>query len=324
MPGKKYMDIEENFIGYIKYEGELVADGLMDARKQAKALTGLDSAIRFLIAKQSPDLKNLDYEIPILVKKGSWEMLIPSTVAEWAQAGLGIAITAYLTTAANKMAERDFENFGVTDLFRKSLDVIKWFVKIVKHFGDATIKTFENTTFEEGNRTIGLKNEQGEVIYVPKEILDLYVQCKPTFLDSLSSNITSGRELIIATKIDGIIEEVRITKEEKYLFCSEDDENDDEILFPDLIHGEKVELDGEVTRENKTTNSMGFKYNGHILTAHPSDRNIVPYKRFMFLKCRIVAHVDRTADDGSTTSNRPKLIFHHIEAINDQAQDLFD
>lgn len=317
------MSHEESFIGYIKYEGELVADGLMDARKQAKALVGLDAAIRFLIAKQSPDLKNLDYEIPILVKKGSWEMLIPSTVAEWTQTGLGIAITAYLTTAANKMATKDFENFGTADLFKKSIDTIKWFVKIVKHVGDATIKSFENVTFKEGNRIIGIKNNQGEVIYVAKDILDLYIQCKPTLLDSLSSNVTSGRELVIATKIDGIIEEVRITKEEKYLFCSEDNISEDEILFPDLIHGEKVELDGEVTRENKTTNSMGFKYNGHILTAHPSDRNIVPYKRFMFLKCRIVAHVDRTADDGSTTSNRPKLIFHHIEAINEQSQDLF-
>jgi hypothetical protein len=318
------MNNKENFIGYIKYEGSLVEDGLMDARKQAKALTNIDSAFRFLITKQAPALKNIDYEVPVLIRKGSWEMLIPSNIAEWAQAGLGLAITTYLTAAAKKMADNDFENVRAADLFRKSLDVIKWFVRIVKHFGDATIKSFDVTKFKDDNKLVGLKNQQGEVIYVPKDILDLYIQCKPTLLNSLSSNITKGRELVIATKIDGVIDEVKITTEDKYLFCPDEDEDGDEALFPELIHGSIVELEGEVTRENKTTNSMGFKYNGHILTAYPSDRNIVPYKPYMFLKCKISAYVDRSDDDGTTKSNRPKLIFDRIEEINTKNKDLFD
>ena len=33
---------DEKYIGYIKYEGELVKDGLMDARRQAKSLLAFD------------------------------------------------------------------------------------------------------------------------------------------------------------------------------------------------------------------------------------------------------------------------------------------
>ena len=47
------MDDEKNIV-FIKYEGELVEDGLMDARKQAQALIGLDEALKYFIVKQIP------------------------------------------------------------------------------------------------------------------------------------------------------------------------------------------------------------------------------------------------------------------------------
>ena len=125
--------MEEKYIGYIKYEGELVGDGLMDARRQAKSLLAFDSALRYFIAKQAPDFRNLDFEIPVRIRKGSWEALIPETVAGWVQAGLGVVATAYFTKAAQKMAEKDFADFGITDLFRTAIDSIKWFARIGKH-----------------------------------------------------------------------------------------------------------------------------------------------------------------------------------------------
>ena len=50
------------------------------------------------------------------------EALIPETVAGWVQAGLGVVATAYFTKAAQKMADKDFEDFGITDLFRMAID----------------------------------------------------------------------------------------------------------------------------------------------------------------------------------------------------------
>ncbi|MDG9760984.1 hypothetical protein N7365_23125 [Pseudomonas sediminis] len=95
------MDSKE-FLGFIKYEGRLVDDGAMDARKQAGALLGLDQALRFFVSKQIPELRDLDFEIPVKVKNGSWAAIIPETAAGWAQAGLGVIATAYFTKAAQK------------------------------------------------------------------------------------------------------------------------------------------------------------------------------------------------------------------------------
>lgn len=125
----------DGFLGYIKYDGKGLERGIMDARKQADALLGMDHALRHFIVKLNPALKGIDFEIPVKVREGSWEALIPETVSGWVQASLGIAATAYLTQAAQKMAERDFDEFGVKDIFSKALAAIKWFARLGKHLG---------------------------------------------------------------------------------------------------------------------------------------------------------------------------------------------
>ena len=48
---------EETYLGYIRYSGELVESGLMDARKSAQALIGFDEAVRFFVGCQDDKLK---------------------------------------------------------------------------------------------------------------------------------------------------------------------------------------------------------------------------------------------------------------------------
>ena len=316
---------DENYLGYIKYEGKLVEDGLMDARRQAQALLGLDYALRFFIEKQAPDFRNLGFEIPVRVKKGSWEALIPETVAGWVQAGLGIVATAYFTKAAQKMAEKDFADFGITDLFKNALEAIKWFARIGKHMGDVTTRKFEHTKFTDGNEFVGIRNKKGEYLYVPKKILDLYITSNPKLLDRLAENIDEGRELVIGTVFKGEADKVSIDTSEKKIFCEGESEPDEDILFPELVHGESVVLEGEVTRENKTSNSMGFKYKDHILTAYPETGSIVKYKPLLFLKCRLYGTVSRLDEKGRIAARRPKLIFSRIEPLEeDRNSDLFE
>ena len=69
--------MDEEYIGYLKYEGTLVKEGLLDARKADQALLGFDEAIRFYVGQQSPLLRDQDFEIPVRFRKGSWEPLIP-------------------------------------------------------------------------------------------------------------------------------------------------------------------------------------------------------------------------------------------------------
>lgn len=310
--------MEEKYIGYIKYEGKLVKDGLMDARRQAKSLLAFDSALRYFISKQAPDFRNLDFEIPVRIRKGSWEALIPETVAGWVQAGLGIVATSYFTKAAQKMAEKDFADFGITDLFKKSIECIKWFARISKHMGNVAIREFNNVKFSDDRTLVGIVNEAGEVLFVPKSILDIYVETSPRLLEGLAENIEKGRTLVIGAIKDESIDEEQIEYKDKFIFCEGEDESLDDVLFPELVHGDFVVLEGEVTRENKTSNSMGFMFDEHILTAYPDSGSIVRYKPLLFLKCRIFATVDRIDEKGRIGAKRPKLYFSKIEPLESE------
>jgi hypothetical protein len=314
---------DERYLGYIKYDGELVKSGLMDGRKQAQALIGLDEALRYFIGKQVPELRKLDFEIPIRIKKGSWEALIPDTVVGWLQAGLGLVITDYLRKGSQKMAEKDFADFGMTDVFKKSIEAIKWFVRIGKHIGDLSIREFENTKFKDGNDLIGLRNDKGEYLYVPKYFYDLYISSKPKLLEKIAQNIDSERALKIGSFEGDEKDEVIISLNEKSIFSKEGEEEEDDILFPELVHGDIVALEGESTHENKTSNSMGFKYQGHILTTYPESGSIVPYKAILFLKCRLYGTVSRLDEKGRIAAKRPKLYFSHIEPLEVEESDDF-
>lgn len=117
------MDSEREKIGFAKYSGKLVEDGYMDARKSAQALLGFDEAIRFFIHQQSPKLKSENFEFPVKVEKGSWTIVV------------GAIVGAYGIKAAQKMAEKDFEDVGLSDVLKKSLNGIQWVIKIGKHLG---------------------------------------------------------------------------------------------------------------------------------------------------------------------------------------------
>jgi hypothetical protein len=239
---------EEKYLGYIKYDGELVENGLMDARKQAQALIGYDSALRYFIGKQAPELRNLDFEIPVRIKKGSWEALIPETVAGWVQAGLGVVATAYFTKAAQKMAEKDFADFGITVIFKKAVEAIKWFARIGKHMGDVSIRQFENTKFSQDNQLIGICNANGEYLYVPKSVFDLYISSNPKLLEKIAENITEGRGLKIGTFQGCEADEETIDITNKAIFCKDEDEDTDDVILPELIHGDTVVHHGPVNQ----------------------------------------------------------------------------
>jgi hypothetical protein len=310
---------EQKYIGYVKYEGPQVKEGMLDARKASEALLGLDYALRHFACKQLPALKELDFEIPVRIKKGSWEALIPETIGGWIQASLGIVATAYFTKAAQKMAESDFDDVGLRDIFRKSLVAIKWVARIGKHLGNMKIKTFPDVTFKqtEEDTLVGIKNSTGDTLFVPKEFIEFYVECSPKVLEKLASNISDSRTLVIGTVEKDKNDEEKISSVHKAIFCTDDDELAEDILFPELVHNDEVVLTGEVTRENKTSNSMGFKYMDHILTSYPQSGNIVPYKDILFLRCRLFGVVSRLDEKGRISAKRPKLIFSHIEPLED-------
>ena len=151
------MEQEEKHLGFLKYEGELVNEGFMDARKSAQALLGFDEAVRFLIGQQAPKLRKSDFDFPVRVKKGSWEIVVPELIELIKLGGFYAIGTAYGIKAAQKMAEKDFESFGLKDVIRKSITSIQWIIKIGKHLGSVTIKKFKEVDFQENNHKENLK-----------------------------------------------------------------------------------------------------------------------------------------------------------------------
>lgn len=318
------MNDENEFIGFVKYIGERLDSGAFDARKSAKALLGFDDALRHFIEVQMPELRGVDFEIPVKIEKGSWIASIPSDIGTLFQLGMGVVATAYFTNAAKKMAEKDFGDVGFRDVFKVALEAIKWVAKIGKHLGGLAQRKFDNVKFADNNELIGIPNEKGDYLFVPKRYLDLYVGCSPRILDKLASNIDPTIVLSIGVVIDRVIEEELITINDKAIFTEEEADLSENVLFPELIHGESVVLEGEVTRENKTSHSMGFKYQGHILTAFPDTGNIVPFKSMLFDNCRLIGTVNRIDEHGRIGAKRPKLIFSHLEPISGRNGDLFD
>jgi hypothetical protein len=285
----------------------------MDARKSAQALLGFDEVIRFLIEQQAPEFRNNDFELPVRIKKGSWEIALPEVI-ELIKLGGGVVATAYGIKAAQKMAERDFENTGIKDIFKNSILGIQWLIRIGKHLGTLTIKSFKSVDFKNNNALIGIKNSEGEVLYVPKLYLDLYISSPATILDGVAKLIEEERELSVGVYEGGELTEEKLTRKHKYIFTKEEDELEEE-LFPELLHGQSVVLEGELTRGNEMSNTMGFSYNNHILTCIPESGSIVKYKPTLFLKCRIHGFISRIDSKEKIGARRPKIIFSHIEAI---------
>lgn len=314
----------KEFIGFVKYDGKRLESGAFDARKSAKALIGFDEALRHFILAQAPDLRDIEFEVPVRIEKGSWIASIPTDVSTLFQLGLGIAATAYVTNAAKKMAEKDFDGVGFKDIFKTALESIKWIARIGKHLGNLDQRQFDDVKFKQNNELIGIPNETGEYLYLPVKYLELYAHCSPKILEKLAANIDTETTLSIGVVVDGKIDQETITAHEKSIFSDEEEELTDELLFPELVHGAVVSLTGEVTRENKTSQSMGFKYQGHILTAYPETRNIVPYKPMLFETCRLIGIVDRIDEKGRVGAKRPKLIFSSLEPVSGQNRDLFD
>lgn len=304
-----------NSLGYIKYDGERLNTGAFDARKAAQALLGIDEALRQYIIYQTQDLRGTDFEIPIKINKGSWVVSIPIDVEHLFQLGIGIAATAYVTNAAKKMAERDFNEIGFKDLLKNGMDAIKWIARIGKHLGGVLQRKFERVKYQNNNELIGIQNSEGVYLFIPKKHFDFYVRCNPKILEKITINIDPSLTLTIASIHNGKFDEELITYKDRHFFVTEDTNEGSGIVLSELTHGQQVELEGEVTRENKTSNSMGFKYKGHILSAYPISGNIIPFKPMLFEKCKLVGFVDRLDENGKVGSRKPKLRFESLISI---------
>jgi len=308
-------EAEADYLGLVQYVGPSVEDGLLDARKSAEALIGLDDAIRYFVGAQLSALHDADYEIPVRIQRGSWQAIIPDTIPELVLAALGIAGTTYLGKAAEKMAENDFQDASLRAVFRKALESIQWTIRIGKHLGTLAKRKFENVRWRSGNREVGIPNDAGEVLYIPAEYLELYERMPANVLVRMTSVVTEERTLEVIVRCGRREEVESVTAQHKAVFCPQAPAE----LFPELEHGASFEGDGVITRGNGNTNSLGFLYKGHILTCYPAEGSIVRFKQALFLNCHMRGTITREDKYGEVIEARPRIIFTEITPLEDEA-----
>lgn len=320
---------EENIIfAQIKYEGKLVEDGFLDARKSGEVLIGIDEILRHFLYQENAEFQNFEFEIPIRVKKGSWIAdFLANYDAYLVKTALIYAGSKYTGSALGEMAKNDFKDIGFKDVFKLAFKSMTWVLKIAKHLGTLTKRKIENYKFIKDNKFVLLVNENGELLEVPTEYLELYSSCPSSLFSKLANIIEDERELIVEYNDLENSEKnsVRINTYSKGIFTKKDDD-DEEILFPELIHDSFVELEGHIIRGNQNSNTIGLEFKNHIITCYPKKGNIKDYKHTLFTNCIIKGFVDRlNKRTGEFIEKRPRIKFTEIISIEtiDKQQKLF-
>jgi hypothetical protein len=98
--------------------------------------------------------------------------------------------------------------------------------------------------------------------------------------------------------------------------------------LPELIHGQFVELEGEITRATENTNTIGFRYKDHILVCKPKYGIIAKFKESIisndnnhfFPKVLLKGQVDRTNKNGDFKEKKPQILFFEIIPLKSENQ----
>lgn len=324
------MEIEtEDYLAYFKFEGETVKDGYLDARKSAEALIGIDEIFRFFLFKKAPELSSIEFELPVRTRKGSWETLIPENIGDWIELVLTSGVAYYTGSVIKKMAQNDIGNKGFKDVIKGIVKGIKWIVQIGKHLKTLNKRKFEKFELQDKNgvQFIGIYNDNNEVLYVPKEYLELFTQIPETIFSRLTKLVEDERALKIgfseneAHDNDDTNGEVSVTLKDRQIFYQE---KEDDILFPELVHNQYVELKGHITRGNENSNTIGFAYNNHILTCYPINGNIVEDRTFFFGDCILKGYINRLDKNGIFKEKKPRIAYMEIIENEDKTPNIFD
>ena len=297
----------ENYVGYLKFYGKNIENGIIQADIAGQALIGFDECIRFFNKKQNPEIILYNYKIPVITEKGSWVIWVLGSITGMA----GVFGAAYLKKAGEKMAEKDFQDTGFSDIFKKSLSALKNYIELIKHKKGKI--DWENEDFhiiQENNEFfVSIKNELGESILIPVEQIEWFKNIPSKVLEKIVQGVMIGQSLSIGVKSEnGHFDTTSITNEEKNLFLNSEEDEQEEIIFPELIHGEEiVQLEGKLIRGNERTNSLGFEYKGVILNCHPTKGSIRQYKSSLFLKCKIDCYIDRHSKSEFIYDKKPTL-----------------
>ena len=315
-------------VGTIYITGDSVDNGQVDLEKTVQYLKGLDKVLRYYVEKQNPELSMKKYSIEVRLRPGS---LITDVMAI---AGIGsiatiatVALGTYAKTALEEVAKNDIGDKSSKDIAKGAIKAVKTVASIAKHRGTMMLgKTFkaEETKVIDAENIV-IVNHRGEELSVTKEELELYRSTPRNELRDMMTLVNKDTQLYIGDKPidkDSIPDDaVSINFIDKRIFDDRDESIDKDVLFPELVQDSTVVLEGELTRGNGVTNTLGFSYCGRILKCVPYGGDSVKgYRDMLFGPVRIKAVVDRrsTAKGSIAQLKKPILRVIEIEKLEDK------
>lgn len=315
--------MNENKIGYLKYEGESFSDGYVDAKKQAEAILGFDESFRSIIAIENSKFQQLDYSIPVKIEQGSLIIFLGA---------ISPFVFKYMSKAGEVVAEKGFSELGIIKndlpkLQKTTLKILQSIVKISKHVGSIKNKKFKKIIPKEINdqNYVEITNDNDEVLLVLKKHHDIFIKIPDKILSKNVKLINSNEKLIIGV-FEGHKEEVvEICQVDKVIFYDSNDDVDEEIILPDLKHGDTVtDLEGKINKVIENKNKFSFDYNNHIIdcllekgarVGKFKNKIISEDRESIFAKVKISGIVSREDKDGLPTAKKPKIILSNIKKI---------
>lgn len=311
---------KENF-AYIKYYGERTKDGVIDLAAAANALSGFNDIIKFFNSKQHSYFIDNPYEIPVKIKEGSWiATIVDNPFSSLLLTSGGIFSASYLKKAGEKIAENDFKDVSFKKILTKSMNAFVDFIKL-KKLG------VSNEEIEKGKKLIRngivytlITLPNGTKIEIDNEFLDWYKKMPPAIVHKIVNPIEKERLFEIAVLNDDKINKETIDEKEKSFFIPIVNESEEDILLPHLQHNHRYRLEGTLTRGNQSSNSLGFKYSGHILNCYPETGDVSRFKDSLFKKCIVDCHVNRNMKTSLKMDKRPTLILKSSTPIDEDFQ----
>jgi hypothetical protein len=309
------------YVGYVKLRDPKIEGGVLGARRSAEILLTFDDALRSIVVQIEPTLGNVDFELPIKVREGSWEALIPTTVQAWMVAAVGAAATAAATTAATQLTKNSVGDKDYADLARAAARIFQGVIRIRKHVGKQDVG--QGVRFKDNNEVVEIPNADGVYMTTSRQELEAYLRTPAKLLGEIVNFLGAESSFAVGSVApDGTTTEETVTYVDRDIFGGEEDEEPDEtdeILFSQLKHDQYVVLEGTMTSGNSLTNRVGFKYNEHVLSCYPAGAPITAFREAFFKPCEIRGRISRLTESGDTNAKRPKIIFDRLTPIEAQS-----
>lgn len=314
-------------VGFIRVDGGDIVDGQIDIHTAKTLLQGTQEALDYFLRREDSDLaKEKELNYPISTRDGCWEILVPfaDTLVTLGIAGVGAlgsavgtGVHSYAKTTGDLVAKRHFADKDRKEVFEAAFRKLEAVIRIAQHLGTVDHKKPLNVTLEGGlSKKALLTNDQGNVMSVSTDELDTFKACPEKLLRSLGSVVTDYRTVSIGYKpVASEIREAVIDIDTKEIFAPASEPH--EVVLPELLHGQHVNLRGTVVRGNKITNTIGFQYGGHVITCEPNARPITGYLSAHYQICDLTGVVMRTpaSDVMDGKRDRPKIIFDNLIVI---------